>query len=78
MSCVDTAGAILGLYYINSMTFNASPMFVFVDGNYLDKKMPSLEQLVEDNDCFTMNAETGGVMMSINDPLAQDACQWPD
>ena len=54
--------------------FNASPMFVMIDENYLAKEMPSLERLAKSSgSVFMVNAAGGGIMMSVNDPLAENA-----
>ena len=54
--------------------FNPAPMFVLIDGNYIRKETPSRERIAAASPgCFSLDDETGGLMMAINDPLGEGA-----
>lgn len=54
--------------------FNPAPMFVFMDDKYVDRaERPSVEKLAADHECFSLDPNTGGLLMGINDPLGEGA-----
>ena len=55
--------------------FNPAPMFVFIDDGYGAPGMerPSPEKLAAEHACFSLDEQTGGLLMAINDPLGEGA-----
>jgi hypothetical protein len=57
-----------------SYVYVQSPLFVFIDAEYTSatSSLP-IDELVARHDCFAKDENTGGLLLEVRDPLAEDA-----